>query len=171
MVDYGNGKIYKLRSLNTEEFYIGSTTQTLCKIMSKHKCDAHTSKRPCRLYITMNELGIDNFRIELVELFPCGSKDELRKREGEVIRELKPQLNTLIAGRSAQEYRNDTKEYKKEYDKKYYEINQCKKKLYQRMYENERQDYIKTQKQQYYLNNIDKFKERNRLRYETNKDK
>ena len=98
-------------------------------------------------------------------------KDELRKREGEVIRELKPQLNTLIAGRSAQEYRNDTKEYKKEYDKKYYEINQCKKKLYQRMYETEHQDYIKTQKQKYYLDNIDKFKERNRLRYETNKDK
>ena len=147
MVDYGSGKIYKLWSLNTEEFYIGSTTQTLCKIMSKHKCDAHTCRKPCRLYITMNELGIDNFRIELVELFPCGSKDELRKREGEVIRELKPQLNALIAGRSAQEYRNDTKEYKKEYDKKYYEINQCKKKLYQRMYENEHQDYIKTQKQ------------------------
>ena len=171
MVDYGHGKIYKLWSLNTDEFYVGSTTQTLCKRMSKHKCDAHSFRRPCKLYITMNEHGIDSFRIELIELYPCVSKDELRKREGEVIRELKPQLNMLIAGRSTQEYRNETKEQKQIYDKQYYKTNQCEKLLYQREYEKEHKDIIKIQKQLYYQKNKDKFKAKFRQRYENNKDK
>jgi hypothetical protein len=36
-MDYKNGKIYAIRSYQTEDIYIGSTLQTLTKRLSKHK--------------------------------------------------------------------------------------------------------------------------------------
>ena len=55
----------------------------------------------------MNENGIQNFYIELEEEFKCENIEQLRKREGEIIRE-KGTLNERIAGR-------DVKAYQKEY--------------------------------------------------------
>lgn len=49
----------------------------------------------------MNEQGIENFEIEVVEEFPCENKKELEKREGEIIREYGT-LNRRIAGRNKQ---------------------------------------------------------------------
>ena len=62
----------------------------------------------------MNEQGIDEFDIEVVEEFPCNSKKELEKREGEIIREIGT-LNSRIAGRTNQEYRNEFKDYLREF--------------------------------------------------------
>jgi predicted GIY-YIG superfamily endonuclease len=36
-MDYKNGKIYAIRSHQTDEIYIGSTTQSLSKRFSNHK--------------------------------------------------------------------------------------------------------------------------------------
>jgi hypothetical protein len=47
----------------------------------------------------MNELGIDNFYIELYENYSCSSKEELNRREGEIIRDI-GNLNHVIAGRT-----------------------------------------------------------------------
>ena len=44
----------------------------------------------------MNEIGIDNFYIELYVKYSCDSKEELFRKEGEIIRELKPVLNNLF---------------------------------------------------------------------------
>ena len=55
----------------------------------------------------MNENGIENFYIELVEEYKCENVEQLRKREGEIIQE-KGTLNERIAGR-------DFKAYQKEY--------------------------------------------------------
>ncbi len=46
---------------------------------------------------------LDKFYIELYETFCCNSKEELNKREGEVIREI-GNLNMCIAGRTQKEY-------------------------------------------------------------------
>ena len=61
-------------------------------------------------------------KIELIELFPCSSKEELLKREGHYIRTTCC-LNTHISGRTKEEYRLDTKDKKAEYDKNYKEHN------------------------------------------------
>ena len=52
--------------------------------------------------------------MELYEEYPCDNVEQLRRREGEIIRELKPVLNKQIAGRTEKEWREDNKEYCKE---------------------------------------------------------
>ena len=37
MPDYSKGKIYLVRSYKTDEVYVGSTTQTLSRRMSRHR--------------------------------------------------------------------------------------------------------------------------------------
>ena len=86
-MDYANGKIYKLTSSNTDDFYVGATTTQLCK-----RKDAHW-----RIYynfvsgkIKANKATQCSFKIletgghsdiVLIETFPCKSKDELHQRE------------------------------------------------------------------------------------------
>ena len=74
------------------------------------------------LYNKMNELGTDDFYIELYEHYNCNSKEELNRREGELIREI-GNLNHAIAGRTKNEYVKEEKEKIKEHDKQYYDAN------------------------------------------------
>ena len=69
----------------------------------KHKSDAKNRPHLSKFYTYMNELGIDNFEIEHIEDYPCETKGELRKREGEVIKGMAT-LNQRIAGRTPAEY-------------------------------------------------------------------
>ena len=59
----------------------------------------------------MNWVGVDHFRIELVERIPCEKKEDFLKREGYWIRELNATLNTKIAGRSKQQYDYDMQDF------------------------------------------------------------
>jgi len=79
MNKYQNGKIYTIRSPHTEKFYIGSTCQTLCKRFYKHNHDTQNLS-------SHKIINLGDAYIELLELFPCNSKDELNKREHELIR-------------------------------------------------------------------------------------
>ncbi len=63
------------------------------------------------LYKTIKEKSDgcwDNWYIELYEDFPCERREQLLKREGEIIREIGT-LNQLIEGRKYKEYVNKTK--------------------------------------------------------------
>ena len=71
----------------------------------------------------MNELGVDNYYIELIENCSCNNREELTKREGEIIREYKPDLNKHIAGRTLSEYKEDNREKNLEYDRKRHTLN------------------------------------------------
>jgi hypothetical protein len=112
MPDYSKGKIYSIRSPNTEEIYIGSTVQPLT--MRFHGHLGHY-----KMYLDKRNNFTSSFKIlekgdayiELIENFPCNSKEELNKREGEVQREYKNRVNKNIAGRT-------TKEFYKEYYQK-----------------------------------------------------
>ena len=117
---YQSGKIYKLWSLETDGIYVGSTCSPLYKRMSKHKDSLKRGQKSnYKLYQEMVKNGEETFRIELVENFPCTTIDELRKREGYWIRELKATLNMKIAGRTPKDYRDEHKEEMKEYLKQY----------------------------------------------------
>ena len=97
---YKNGKIYCIRNNITDDIYVGSTTQPLCKRMAKHRGDSKREiKMHYMLYSKFNEIGIENFYIELIEDCPCESLEQLRKREGNYIREM-GKLNHQIAGRT-----------------------------------------------------------------------
>jgi len=121
---YENGKIYKLWSNETDEIYIGSTTNPLCKRLYQHKTDykiGKNGKRGITSAYKLFEKGGD-VMIELIEKFPCECKEELNAREGFYIRQEKC-VNRCIAGRTRKEYREDTADKMKEYWKEYKEEN------------------------------------------------
>ena len=104
MNKYQYGKIYKIvDTTNPDMVYVGSTTYDLNVRMIKHKCDAKQRPELSKLYTYMNEVGIDKFDIHHIEDYPCEGKEELRKREGELIKDIGT-LNQRIAGRSKKEY-------------------------------------------------------------------
>ncbi len=119
MVNYANGKIYKLLNTIDDEVYIGSTTQPLHKRLSWHKQDANGMCKTARVYTHMRELGVDKFYIELIEEFPCTNNSMLTAREGTFIRELGT-LNTVVAGRTRQEYQIENKQRLNEISAKYH---------------------------------------------------
>jgi group I intron endonuclease len=122
---YQNGKIYKIWSLETDEIYVGSTCCPLHKRMYNHRCDAK-KKAPYKLHQEMARLGESAFKIELIEDYPCNSINDLNKREGYWIRELKATLNMRIAGRTKEEYYLDHIDETKEYKKKWQHENKDK---------------------------------------------
>ena len=102
----------------------------------------------------MRIVGVDNFYIELVEEYPCENLEQLRKREGQFIREFGT-LNHQIAGRTKQEYAQDTRDHKRQVDRQYY------------------QDHHEEQlehRREYYKKNKDHINESNRLKYQENKE-
>ena len=115
--DYKNGKIYCIRNNITDDIYVGSTTQPLCKRMAWHRKDSKREiKMNYMLYSKFNEIGIDNFYIELIEDCPCESLEQLRKREGHYIRKMGT-LNHHIAGRTSKEWIEQNREKLKQYEK------------------------------------------------------
>lgn len=110
-----NGKIYRL-VCNDGHYYIGSTVNKLSYRFNNHKCSSKTSNS--RVYTYINAIGWDNVKIELIEDYPCASKESLKEREDFYILELKDDELCLNTNRSVV-----SKEEKLELMKKYYEEN------------------------------------------------
>jgi hypothetical protein len=146
---YQNGKIYTIRSYTTDKYYIGSTTQPLPKRLYEHKKHYITHLAGKQNFITSYEIIKNNdCYIELLELFPCNSKMELEKREGELIREhLDNVVNKYVAGRTLKEYYSDNRNAILEKKKNYNEENKDKIKQY---YEDNKEHFMK-----YYYDNKD----------------
>jgi hypothetical protein len=114
MPDYQLGKIYQLVCLTTGEKYIGSTSQaTLALRLSGHvKCYKYWKKTQTKYGSSFPIIERGNYQIELLEVYPCNSKDELNSRECHYIRTILC-INKLITGKSKEEIRNDDLEYSK----------------------------------------------------------
>lgn len=105
MSDYSKGKIYAIRSHSIDKVYVGSTTQPLSKRMAEHRSCLKLNRNRMSGEI----LQYPDAYIELIENFPCENKEQLNKREGEIIRSMDC-VNKRIAGRTMPEYRKDTKD-------------------------------------------------------------
>ena len=128
--DYQNGKIYTIRNNIDEEVYVGSTCQPLSKRMAVHRSNTKIKEAQSRnIYKHMNNLGIENFYIELYESYPCNTCEELTKREGQIIREIGT-LNINVAGQTKQEYSEANRDKILEHHKQYYQNNKDKAKAY-----------------------------------------
>ena len=139
MPDYQNGKIYTIRCRNDNTFiYVGSTTMTLSKRMTEHRYASKTSNG--KLYQSVNGNWGDWY-IELYEECPCENKEQLCRREGEIIREIGT-LNSEIAGRTAKEWRGDNIEKVKLAKKEYYENNAEKIKEQAKLYRENNKDKL-----------------------------
>ena len=82
MVNYQNGKIYKLVNDLNNTIYIGSTAvPRLSTRMTGHRKDGKDLTRTSGIYTAMRALGEEHFRIVLDHAFPCDSKDALEAEE------------------------------------------------------------------------------------------
>ncbi len=91
MPEYKYGTIYSVRCYSDASLvYIGSTTQALSKRWSDHKTDW---KRGNHLPFHKHITDISDWYIQLEEYFPCNNKEELLKKEYEIMRRLST-LNT-----------------------------------------------------------------------------
>ena len=126
MPDYGKGKIYTIRCRTDDTMiYVGSTIQSLSKRWGGHKNHSkEEGRKHYKIYKNINN-DWDNWYIELYELYPCSCKQELCKREGEIIR-LISNLNVRIEGRTQKEWFDENKEKRAEYTQKWYEDNKEK---------------------------------------------
>ena len=100
MINYNNGKIYRIINTQNETVYIGSTCQSLSQRLATHKHRGNGNK------------------IILIENYPCDSCEELRMREQVVIEEHKGLLNKHRAIGSLWYDKKFTKDYNREYHEK-----------------------------------------------------
>jgi hypothetical protein len=147
-MDYKNSKIYKLYSPSKNIVYIGSTTQPLCKRLSKHLTDyrAYNKDNNKTYYYAFMVLDCNDYKIELLEEYPCNNKQQLEKKEGEYIKNNNC-CNKHIAGRTGKEYREDNKEELKALNKQYRINNKEQIKQYREANKEKTKEYNK----QYYL--------------------
>ena len=118
MNKFQNGKIYKIISNYTDDIYIGSTTQKLCKRLSNHKeCFKCYNKGTKKDYLTSYKIvQYEDAQIILIEDYPCDNKQKLEARERHFI-ELNNCVNKVIPTRTFKEYRDDNKQHFKEIKK------------------------------------------------------
>jgi group I intron endonuclease len=107
---YSRGKIYRLVNDIDDDFYVGSTCESLSKRKAKHKGDAKR-RVDSKMYKYLNQVGWGNVHIVLIEQHPCNNVEELRARERYWIDELKPSLNKAIPLRTIEEHKQQKKEY------------------------------------------------------------
>ena len=109
MVNYLNGKIYKLVNNVDDKIYVGSTCGTLRLRKNKHK---HWSKiKPAYVHTHLNKVGWCNVDIILIEAYECKNKDELHRRERYWYDELKPALNMVRPIAFKEDIKEDRKTY------------------------------------------------------------
>lgn len=170
MPDYSKGLIYKWVCDDCDEVYVGSTTNfTRRKNAHKTVCNNEKAeKHHLKIYQTMREYGgFDNWRMIQIETYPCESKRELQAREEDVRKELNAKLNQIRAFLREEErkvnllkYQETNQEHILEKHRQWYANNRDKIKARQREYDKIR-----------YQQNSDKERERSKLNYQKNSDK
>ena len=171
---YKNCKICKVLDNDYNLVYYGSTIESLARRFSKHRRDYLLFKEGKISNITVfqifDEYNTENCKIELVENFPCESKEQLRKREGEYIKQDKECVNRVIPGRSRTEYKEDNKDKLKDMSKEYYIKHRealCEK---SKQYREEHKDEKAESNKKYREDHPEHFKQHRMNRYFNNRE-
>ena len=159
MVNYKQGKIYKIECNVTGLIYIGSTckkklSQRMTEHRSNYKKYLNGKKKYYSAFIVMKN---DDYDIILIEDFPCNSKDQLFARERyhtnkiECVNICKNQGLCLELGKKKykQEYNQINKEHIKEYKQEYNQINKEHIKEYNQEYKQINKEHIKEYNREY----------------------
>jgi len=173
-IDYSKTIIYKLccNDLNITDIYIGHTTDFKSrKAQHKYSCNNINKSYNIKVYQFIRDNGgWDNWEMIMIEEYSCNNKLEAKKKERELIEELKASLNMSIPARTDKEYRLDNKEKINQKHKEYYENNKEiineKQKEYRLNNKGKRKEYFKI----YRENNKEKRKEKHKSWYENNKE-
>jgi hypothetical protein len=161
--DYSKGKIYKLECLITGKVYIGSTTKEyLSQRLTAHKAGFNRWQKGKSNYVSsFDVVEGGNYEITLLELYPCGSCDELHAKEREWIEKITC-VNKKIPIRTQEE----TKESKRTHNKIYHQDNAVtiaeRKRGYMKMYQQNKKEHIADYQKSYYEANKDRLKQYNK---------
>ena len=120
----------------------------------------------CKLF---DKYDIKNCRIELEELYPCNSKIELNKREGEHIRN-SICVNRKISGQTKKEYWEENKTKLHEKQKQYREDNKESIRQGQKEHRNNNKKLLSEKKKIYRQANKETIQAKDRLYHDLNKE-
>jgi hypothetical protein len=168
MVNYNNGKIYKIEAINGDEgdIYIGSTTNDLLsKRMAKHRINYKNWKKnmygKTANFELFDKYGVENCIIILIENVNAKSSDELKAREAFYIKSMSC-VNKYMPFRSEVE----NKEYRKNYRIENKDVISDKRKIYY----DKNKDILLLKQKEMRNNNVEKEAERHAKYYMGNKD-
>jgi hypothetical protein len=151
---YQKGKIYKIVDGGYNLCYYGSTCQELSNRMAGHRSDYAIHKRTnasmTKAMIIFKEYGVENCKIELVELFPCASKAELTAKEGEYIKN-NPCVNKCVPGGRMSQH---------EYIRQYYQTNKEHVLATNAKYHEEHREAIQAKQKERYESNKERIRSR-----------
>jgi hypothetical protein len=145
---YKEGKIYVIK-YNDEIKYVGHTIMSLHDRFGYHRRNTFNetyASHNARIYKYIRETNDwKNWSIQLYLDYPCNNKQELCKKEGEIIKLLNPPLNYEIAGRTQKEWYDDTKEDNKE-----------KRSMFFKNWKSKNEEHLKEFKTKYWHENKEK---------------
>jgi hypothetical protein len=159
---YNNASIYTIRNRADESLiYVGSTIGPIHKRLSVHKSHCKLGKSGS-LYSHIINNDWTDWYIELYEKVNCNSREELCRREGQVIREIGT-INKCIAGSTHREsvarWYDANREKVKEDHKIWYDANREKVKDNNARWRAEKPDYMKEKCARWRAENPDYMKE------------
>ena len=164
---YDNAFIYML-TIN-EECYIGSTFD-FNRRMNDHKNSCYNEngeKNNFKIYKYIRENGgWSSVNIRIIDVYYLVTKKFKIETEQYYMEYFRSSLNSQRAYTGL-----DRKEYKKQYQKKYYENNTEKIKQQQKEYSENNKEKIKQRQKQWNENNIERIKEYQKQWYENNTER
>lgn len=190
---FQNAVVYVLQCIDNY-YYIGSTINNPRFRLNNHKKDS--IQFPDRLvYKHINEIGWDNVQLQVVETYPCDTKEELRLKEDEMIKcSLNDEycLNYQRASVSAEErkenianyylthrdqilqqhkqYLEANKEKVDAYQSAYRKENAEDRREYSRQYAEDHPEHVKAKKKEYYESHKTEIIEKQKAYVEANRE-
>ena len=116
MNKYEHSKIYKIVNDVDDMVYVGSTIQPLNERWRKHIIDYNHRNLKSKFHQKIKQIGIDKFKIILISMYPCYSKQQLLIRERE---EYDKYDNNILLNKQRPIIVEENEIGKKNYDKVY----------------------------------------------------
>jgi hypothetical protein len=165
-IDYSKCCIYKIEHIEYDNLvYVGNTT-CFDKRKTAHKSNCNNENEPkynFKLYQMIRDNGgWDMFKMVEVEKCPCYDKREAERRENELIKELRANMNSYRSFTTGEEKKINNIEYKTN--------NRVKLLEKQKEYNEKNKDIIKVRKTEYREKNIKNIKKTEKQYRENNKD-
>ncbi len=147
MVNYQDGKIYKIVDNTNDNVYIGSTCKLLCQRLAQHVYEFNLHLKGIKKNLSsFKVLENGNYDIILIEKFPCEDKEELHKKERFYIENTENCINKMIPSRSQKEYYEDNKVVVAKKRQQYYEANKSTLKVKKAVYRTVNAEKLKQQR-------------------------
>jgi hypothetical protein len=172
-IDYSKCCIYKIEHIENENLlYVGHTTE-FNKRKNRHKSNCYNqndnSTFNLKLYQMIRENGgFEMFKMIEVEKYQCNDRREAERRENEVMKNLKANMNMKPSYVSEEERKEKYKKYYesiKDNRKENYETNKEAILLKHKVYREKNNEKLNNQKRLYYEKNKEKISEQQKEYY------